>query len=191
MQHRRTASLVKRVNTKMISHSRSAGIRPYAGIPRGCARARVVHEGRREAPPTSVGAHFHDVRSTRAVIAPRCFQKRQKGTIDLAVGICPQICPFAGLTKLVEAMGVANGDERSADRDRPITWKEPDHKAQDDLIIRRSSQKRAQLPEPWTGPAAARRGPRACGHAAGQFSRPESVAATVVRTRRFAEDAGR
>jgi hypothetical protein len=31
MQHRRTASLVKRVNTKMISHSRSAGIRPYGG----------------------------------------------------------------------------------------------------------------------------------------------------------------
>jgi hypothetical protein len=119
------------------------------------------------------------------------FKKGKKDKIDLAdLGICPQICPFAGLTMLVEAMGVANGDARGADRDRPITWKKPGHKAQDDLIIRWSSEKRPQLPEPWTGPAAARRGPGACGHAAGQFSRPESVAATVVRTRRFAEDVG-
>jgi hypothetical protein len=176
---------------KMISHSGGAGIRPYAGIPRGCTRARGVHEDRREAPPRSVGAHFHGVSSARGVSLRIAFKKGKKGEIDLAdLGICPQICPFAGLTKLVEAMGVANGDERGADRDRPITWKGPDYKAQDDLVIRWSIQKRAQLPEPWTGPAAPRRGPRACGHAARQFSRPESVAATVVRTRRFAEDVG-
>jgi hypothetical protein len=113
---------------------------------------RIVEKPRHEVPVRTSTASVRRAGQSLRV----AFKKGKEGRIDLAdLGICPQICPFAGLTKLVEAMGVANGDERGADRDRAITWKKPDHKAQDDLIIRWSSQKRAQLPEPRTGPAAA------------------------------------